>query len=1420
MKKRIRNGFIILASMAILLGIGIKISKAISFNPSVGNTVSVGWTDLASYTKHKMVDDTEKPIWHDNGHRDPITGQWVSKPEIVGYEQKEIVESVGSQDKHLYCIQHNTHISTNAQTYVVADHIRIRGNTLFKIDNNGNENPYRVDEMYGQLARTLANNEGYGTVDEKIDGSHDINYTDSQKAIYNLIASGVFGGATDVSTAGDSGSNVSNTAIDYASSIDTNPVQDNTNQAEIKVRVSENDPNYAMIGPFKWNWNSDKNRLDYIQVVMTNGTVVNDSFVTANGGVISPAQLTNDQEFYVHIPISVARQSNFGELKTAYHIDGVYTADMWLLVNGSNQNLMYVDTGVETLTIPSQFTYGNIPLKGNLVIEKVNQDDHNVKLDKVGFKIGYQKMDGNYYYLKSVSGVISYVRDYNQATVFITDSQGKIQLNEIIPGEYHAIEVVDPHYGYKIVQSTTVVTAQGGRTIQWTIENKQVYIKLSGYIWEDVQSGKQSKPNDLAYENEDDKQDTAENLRDMGSIIVRLKDGNNRTVKQQLSKFESINGHTYLTYLFTEVETAHLGEYYIEFEYNGLVYTYVIPYPNKNNGSKAKEIAEERARFENSFAEIHGVNDITAQTSKNSAGDQNYTVHYQDNGDHTNRLVTNMSEFIMHANTNEVEKGMLGLGHKFYWGLEHIENINLGLIERPQANLALKQDLNNVQLTINGYGHTYYYNERYVDKGQNDTSWNVGVRFEDNIYNQGYTRPIYQADANYTTNDKSQELKAYLTYQIELRNFSSTMDSSVNSLIDYFDERYEIENVQLKNSNNSSDKSTTNLNYTVDHNYHQNGYKKVIIDTNTKVQKENYRIVAITFRLEREAILTLINNGETLENVAEINSYTSYQENSDQIRSAIDKNSIPGNAIPGNIASYEDDTDASKPIKLTIVNAREVGGMVFEDNTQLTKEQERLGDGKYTDGEGKIKDVKVQLIQLDVNGKEVGVAKVYDEAKNEWIDAICEATTDGSGEYRFTGYIPGRYIVRYTWGDNQSNGKTYTVQDYKGTIYDENRYQQNKDNLYWYKNDVDTRYTDAVDNWALRENIDQQMNTLTYQKAQEIRNRSNPNILTKMESTTLTMEFSVEYETTVTTGTKDEVRFAINNIDYGIAERAKQSLVLNKEVSAFRVTVANQNPIIDAYIQNGKLTGQTDHVTYIRKTDTAQGFVKAELDSEILQNAKAQIEYNLIVTNNSEVDYHTEQYYKFGTNKQDKITITPTRIIDYVDGLAVLDSTVDNTAHWTRIDDVNVFTKKEAEGFEMAPEVLNSDHVNYLNDKNIYVSTALENTKIDPNGGTATIQIHVIQTLGDNDATTVNNQAEVIKVTRTAGKMFPDNLTPGNYVAKLAKSEADDSFAEATIVTPSTGEDKNYTIPVMLGTITLLILGVGVYFIKKKVIDQ
>ena len=481
----------------------------------------------------------------------------------------------------------------------------------------------------------------------------------------------------------------------------------------------------------------------------------------------------------------------------------------------------------------------------------------------------------------------------------------------------------------------------------------------------------------------------------------------------------------------------------------------------------------------------------------------------------------------------------------------------------------------------------------------------------------------------------------------------------------------------------------------------------------------------------------------------------------------------------GNVDTYEDDTDAAPPVQLELTDARKIAGTVFVDSTteELKTGEIRQGNGQFDNGENTVAGVKVTLHEL-----------------NNSIGDI-ETTTDANGNYEFSGYIPGQYTITYTWGN-----KDYKVQYYKGTVYDSNRYQNNKDNKEWYKDSVDTRKTDAIDNYEERKAIDKEVANITnHTVGEEVSKAYNGEqsaiTITKMNSVTPTMEFSVEYETTVTDGTADKVEFIVKNVDFGIVERARQKLDLEKRVSTFKVTLANGQILADAKVtEDGKLEGTTNHMTYMGPSTNGKGYVKLEVDSELIEGATLEVGYEIKAINQSEVDYMSENYYKYGIKEGNIATLTPSAVVDYLD--KNLGFVEDNNRDWKQIT---------SEDLEKLNAVKVGD-TEYLNNKKIlYTEATAKALKPTEN---VLVGLNVSKLLTSAEDLTFNNDAEVAKITP------PGNppVVPPEYPPVVP--------AEDIIIVPSTGANMNYLLPTIVGMVSLVILGVGVFVIKKKVIDN
>lgn len=1055
----------------------------------------------------------------------------------------------------------------------------------------------------------------------------------------------------------------------------------------------------------------------------------------------------------------------------------------------------------------------NTPEYGSLQIKKIDEDTQET-LPGIGFKI-YSKAKQQWLLLSS-NNELTFYTSFSNATEVKTKTDGLTDIITKLPeGEYDIYETSLGNYinTYKLDEmsvpgesqkyaakfiETKNVEANGASDPAISIgENKKAFIKLSGYVWKDIQSQKQSVRNSLFKDNNDDDKDEL-----LEGIVVRLKyKGNTVDTKTTNSQGK---------YVFENVEIDKLADYSIEFEYSGLTYSNVIPHTNIDNGSKATE-GNARTTFNNKFTEITYDTKIDGTTLE-------YSFEKPDD-EKARSTLTNGDKFVITSTTSEAG---LNIKDKYETGMTEIEDLNLGLYEREQPDLEVVKDLDNVMMTVNGYGHIYEYAlklnpEKYTD------GFNVGVRFEVGGP-RTYSRAIYKADYDFSPEDKSNELKAYITYKIEVINHAVELTSKVNSLIDYYDSRYTLVAAGTEFNTRNGNITGTTISYTEDS--YNKDYKKAILDTNMTIDAQDAKFIYVQFSLSKEAIGSILfdANGEEvtdkilLNNVAEINSYTTYKDN--VLYAGVDSHSRPGNATPGDNVNYEYDTDAAPALVLELSDARKITGTVFEDSVtgEIKAGEERLGDGIYTDGEKTIQGVTVSLVKEDGSIEKTAI-------------------TDENGNFEFSGFMPGNYTIVYTWGD-----ETYTVDDYKGTIYkDLERFGRRL----WYNENVDTRYSDAIDDYDTRKLID---------------SGNHPEITT-MDSSTQAMKLGIEVSDQNTgrvldiTPGIDKVEFLIKNVDFGIVERPRQKLDISKEVTAIKTTVG-EIELVNVRKEDGSFVpvanGSTINIKNFIVTppdkDSQKSKVKEELDSDLLNNATVEIEYTITVANNSELDYDSERYYKYGIKDGNKVVVKPVGVYDYLDKeMALNPDKADENAKWTKVEPTvytNTITnnptildeylipygstyfdemgnKIEISGFKSCVEEYLGETIEEwttpvlttFRQKMVADKTILHNEELEGEleaGDKKEVKLYTSTKLSASGEIDLNNSAEITKVER--------NTTTGRKVTPRTSKLFDSG--EQVVVTPPTGENHDYVLPIALGVSVLVILGAGVILIKKKVLNK
>lgn len=615
---------------------------------------------------------------------------------------------------------------------------------------------------------------------------------------------------------------------------------------------------------------------------------------------------------------------------------------------------------------------------------------------------------------------------------------------------------------------------------------------------------------------------------------------------------------------------------------------------------------------------------------------------------------------------------------------EHLQ-IDFGLTRREESDLSIVSEILKADIEIKGRKETYYYTPRLTEEqlqqSGEDSYWNIKVRLSDaSYYNTQYSREIYKSDYLYKIGDYSEnntlteeqikekygqtrdgELDVYITYRIIAYNASQSVLCKVDELVDYYDEELEyipersyikmvkgIDNVEKMDirakENESIYNDTTRKNI--------NGYKNLYINglDNVYLHSGESAYIFVTFKVtkNKDRYINLDENQDDVgkKNVAEINGYsTKYAkgteipnvtttEDENKVAGILDSNSVPGNVVaPIDETHFENDTDKAINLKVILEqDNRTIDGIAWEDTrTEYNKEQAtQVGNGIKEDKEEGIDGVRVQLVELMDNGTQYiwkefltgqGTYEPIINANN-MISAIQDNT---KGKYVFTSFVPGNYIVRFIYGDNDEtvltstdtevtnmlgakgkNETSYNGQDYKSTVYEAGVSQdrtyylkylekeitgfkdytnQNETGTYLYDiAALEGKNVSVAKDIASRrqETMQYSSNNITNEMAEILASyKSMPaganketlraqiekfKEITAMKAETGNINVEIEkdkVEITDQVGNND-ISYNVTNVNLGLEERPKAQIAVTKEVANVKVTLADSTTLFDA----------------------------------------------------------------------------------------------------------------------------------------------------------------------------------------------------------------------------------------------------------------
>ena len=697
--------------------------------------------------------------------------------------------------------------------------------------------------------------------------------------------------------------------------------------------------------------------------------------------------------------------------------------------------------------------------------------------------------------------------------------------------------------------------------------------------------------------------------------------------------------------------------------------------------------------------------------------------------------------------------------------------------------------------TISGLNLGVYVREMPdIELEMNVVSVTISVNGRRHTYNNAINKKDFENLTVYNADFENDDFKIDITYNISLKDSSTVYYTNLNTKINQVNivpiiGDKKFNTIEMKGFVGSViPKKAIN-----------NNTSTTVVGTNTlSFEKADLN--------EKGCSIDDLNN---ITAYAEVVSYST--ENGANVYGGVDKDSQPGNLDISRQNTYEDDSDNAN------VNCekgiRTISGIVFEDNAtgEIGAGKQRLGNGQYDENENKIKDVKVQL----------QIIKEGNYNKSETIEGYktIDATTNADGTFEITDFVAGRYKLVYTWG----NDSKYNVVDYKSTIWSEkNRESKNNDGKWYTK--TEPRYSDALDDWYTRKKIDYDNST------------EKP---TTMDATTNDMEVGINDG-------------KIENIDFGLIERPRQKVDIEKVVSSVKLSLANNAPIVEADViekEDGKRGFKEDvkGVQYIEPTkELPEGQILLTVDNELLQGSTLEINYSIKLSNSSEVDYNNENYYKYGEKDSDDelVKLKIKSIYDYLDKIMPLAS--DNkwkvcTSEYNKDENKETYaqanaaikrwwdtqttedgTKIENSGYEM----MQSHYFSELTEWNDSTEQELRKT-ISNSRQTLKYNIDNISlepgkiletplTLSTSKKLANTSEEIVIKNDTEVTKVIREN----NYgrMVRLEQGKSFDSGEEVKII-PPTGQDKAYIVPTTVAIVSLGILLGGIILIKKKVLE-
>ncbi len=527
------------------------------------------------------------------------------------------------------------------------------------------------------------------------------------------------------------------------------------------------------------------------------------------------------------------------------------------------------------------------------------------------------------------------------------------------------------------------------------------------------------------------------------------------------------------------------------------------------------------------------------------------------------------------------------------------------------------------------------------------------------------------------------------------------------------------------------------------------------------------------------------------------------------------------------------------------------------------------------------------------------------------------------GDSAQTVLLNGDNEVNTLVGTRGLNAKSYNGQDYKSTTYqteidqsgsyngingftnyDTQNYNVNnvtdKSAMYYYNADLSKNvqgasdakdvysYRESVNNWSSgasdktllnnrAEILDsfESLGTYVYENQEEQRKAQVDKINalianTAMIAQTGVIDTEIEFNTTTTgnQGNNNKLSYTIDDIDLGLQERPKAQIKLNKEITNFKLKLANNQTLFDTTQSVNDLffAKHTGHkVNYndyrlasyelSRNSKTLPELIQVYMDEELIAGASIEATYGLSAQNVGEVDYLDKQFYYTGKSAHagDENWVSKTNakeVIDYVSNLSRYDANyqdvnsnweVANASDIIKSTTINENGEKVVDSSKLDNDLVNRKYLEEISTYNTLITTDKLSSDLLPSlfnedkstSSTKLVLSALLSSTGEGNFV-YNNLAEIVATSNTQGRRMAYSIV-GNQemsdqslgddtseeiytqVDLVTPTEIDADSAQKIVVLPPTGENRN-VLPIVLIGIAVAVIVVGsVIIIKRRV---